>query len=898
MRDPGRSPRLASGVCALALAGLAAGAGCARRETSAPAAWRWIERPPVHALAASELREVDCARRWEFPDGQLGAGLELVEGARIDSPGGGLTVRGGNLAPRLAVTAALPAQQAEALRVVVGGVRRGQVTVRWRGAAGTPAGELALHRSAGTGAVRDRFLFDLRAEDRGRGPLRLEILPTSAAGEIVTVAEICIGRVASGGARLAAVAGVPWKVRVGDDTRDALVVPAAGAVERAGQLQAGSRLEFGVAIVAGGAAALRVTVEARGGAAAPRTLFERHLEGAAAARAWIDLAADLGAESPGPAELALRVEPESPSADFVAAVSSPRVSARGRPDPRPNLVLISIDTLRADRLSLYGYERPTSPHLDAWAREHAVVFRRAVAPSSWTLPSHFSLFTGVDGFAHPANHDSIALDATAYRFLAEELQAAGYRTRAITGGAFLSPDYGLARGFESYVSWAERERWNEELEAHLARAGELLDAPPGEPFFLFFHTYEVHTPNPPREPWFTRFHGAADERVVDLGRPAAPSPAKGFLGGGRYVLRTPGRAEPEEPGPADAALPSDAYDSAVAFVDDRLAPLLERLVRPPYAGRTVVAVVSDHGESLGEEGRAGHNFLTLDNLLVPLVLVVPGESARGREVAAQVRLHDLYATLLEYAGLAVPEGVDARSLAALARGAEERGRLALSYVATTNYGMSLITPDGLKLEWRNSPWRALAGVFDWSRVEDLRERRLAEPPPGPEAARWRQRIQDAYAQRAPGLRLEVSQRGSAEVGVEVVTELIDPVTVKTPGADSIPIDWLDVGRLRAALPAGRALRLHFERIARRELAVAVALTWPGCAEPAREALHGTPEQLRAARVVRVAAPACAGGDGAGPVEIRLLWQGPVPSSAWRPADEELQESLRALGYLN
>jgi arylsulfatase A-like enzyme len=659
-----------------------------------------------------------------------------------------------------------------------------------------------------------------------------------------------------------------------------------------------ARLDFGVAVVSGHAAALRVAVDDRRDAGAPRTLFERRLEGSAPEAGWVDLAADLAAAGRGPAALAIRVEPEAPSADFAAAISSPRVAARGRADPRPNLVVISIDTLRADRLSLYGYPRPTSPNLDAWAREHAVVFRRAVAPSSWTLPSHFSLFTGVDGFAHPANHDSIALDASAYRFLAEELLAAGYRTRAITGGAFLAPDYGLARGFESYVSWASRERWDDELEAHVARALELLVAPPEEPFFLFFHTYEVHTPNPPREPWFTRFHGRPETRVVDLGRPVAPSPEKGFVGGGRYVLRRPGGGEPEDPGPGDAALPGDAYDSAVAFTDDRLAPLLERLVRPPYAGRTVVAVVSDHGESLGEEGRAGHNFLTLDNLLVPVALVVPGESARGREVAAQVRLHDLYATLLEYAGLDVPPGVDARSLSPLVRGSDERGRVALSYVATTNYGMSLITPGGLKLEWRNSPWRALAGVFAWSRVEGLRERPLPGAPDDPEAARWRQRIQGEYAHRAPGLRLEVSQGGAAEVAVEVITELIDPVTVKSPGADSIPIDWLDVGRLRASLPAGRALRLHFERIPRRELAVTVALRWPGCAQESRHALHGTPAQLVAPRLLRVPAGPCALDPRAGPVEIRLFWQGPVPSSAWRPADEALQESLRALGYLN
>ncbi len=144
---------------------------------------------------------------------------------------------------------------------------------------------------------------------------------------------------------------------------------------------------------------------------------------------------------------------------------------------RPNIVLISLDTLRADHLSLYGYERQTSPNLDAWVRErHGTVFRQVVPSSGWTLPSHFSLFTGLDSFRHPANYNNVAIDSAAFGFLAEHLLAEGYRTQAFTGGGFVHPIYGLAKGFESFAYWSSKERRAEELESNLERAGKWLDS--------------------------------------------------------------------------------------------------------------------------------------------------------------------------------------------------------------------------------------------------------------------------------------------------------------------------------------------------------------------------------------------------------------------------------------
>jgi arylsulfatase A-like enzyme len=832
------------------------------------------------------------------------AGLELVEGSRIERPGGGLTVRGGWVAPRLALRRPLAAADAEAIRLVVSGLRVGWVRARWTGADGAPGGEVKLHRAEGTGALRDHFLIDLRGAGARPAELRLELEPTTAAGEIVTLSELCVGRVREVGPRLAELARVPWKVTLAGDTRDALLVPPAGEIARPEVLGGPARLDFAVGLVLGRADAVRVAVERRAPGAAAERLREWTLPAAELGGGWRELELELPAAARTGAELAVRVEPQGGSADFVAALGAPRVVPLGGRDPRPNIVLVSIDTLRADHLSLYGYERPTSPGIDAWARAHAAVFRRVVAPSSWTLPSHFSLFTGIDGFAHPANHSSISIDASAYRFLAAQLLEAGYRTRAYTGGAYVSPDYGLARGFESFRWWEHKDRREAELETHLELAGRWLEAAAAregegrEPFFLFLHTYEVHTPNHPREPWFSRFHGGPDDRVVDLGTPDPPDPTAGFLGGGHFVLRRPTSPAAERLTPADAALPRDAYDSNIAYLDERLAPLLERLTRPPFAGNTLIAVVSDHGESLGEEGRAGHNFLTVDNLLVPMLVAMPDGEGRGRSIDGQVRLHDLYPTLLEAAGVPVPEGIHARTLAPLVAGAREPGRPAFAYVALTNYGMALLAPDGLKLEWRNSPWRALAGRFHWSRVEGFAERRLEPAPETAETRRWAEAAQDAYDALAPGLRLELAPGGAEPFEVEIVTELVDPVSVKIPRAGSAPLDWVDVGRLRGTVEAARPLRLHFERIPRRQLSVAVRAAWPGCETPATTEVQGTAESLRRPVERRLAPAGCADGRARAAAALVVRWQGPVPSSDWLPAGRELEEDLRALGYLN
>jgi len=160
----------------------------------------------------------------------------------------------------------------------------------------------------------------------------------------------------------------------------------------------------------------------------------------------------------------------------------------------PNIILISIDTLRADRLSLDGRQPPSSPRIDSWARRSAVTFRAAVAQAPWTLPSHCSMLTGLDPLHHGVNHPFEAAPDELVT-LAERLSREGYYTAGITGGGWLHPRYGLADGYDRYRYWTGEQRGDEELAAHAEIAADWLEEL-REPFFLF-----PCTTSTPRDEW-------------------------------------------------------------------------------------------------------------------------------------------------------------------------------------------------------------------------------------------------------------------------------------------------------------------------------------------------------------------------------------------------------------
>lgn len=295
------------------------------------------------------------------------------------------------------------------------------------------------------------------------------------------------------------------------------------------------------------------------------------------------------------------------------------------PGPPPNLVVITLDTTRADHLGLYGYFRDTSPHLDAFADE-ALVFERCLAPVSVTLPSHFSLLTGTDPHEHGVLRNVGKglrfAAAPALRSTAELLREGGYHTAAFVAAAPLKRDSGIADG---YALFDEPEGATRAAEDTTSRALEWLGGVQDAPFHLWVHYYDAHYPWRAPAPHAGTFR--EDEAL------------RSFLEERAMVGAQRGGVHERSPRMANA------YGEELLHQDAELGRLLDALRERPDWGRTVVVVVGDHGEGLGQHGIAAHGRSTWDEQLrVPLVLRVPGRAAT-RE-SATMGLADVLPTLL------------------------------------------------------------------------------------------------------------------------------------------------------------------------------------------------------------------------------------------------------------
>jgi arylsulfatase A-like enzyme len=315
---------------------------------------------------------------------------------------------------------------------------------------------------------------------------------------------------------------------------------------------------------------------------------------------------------------------------------------------RPNLVVISIDTLRADHLGCYGYPRPTSPNLDALATAGAR-FSEAIAPSPWTLPSHMTMWTALPPAAHQVITRERRLRARV-QTLAEVLRDAGYRTAAVVAGGYLRAEYGHIQGFESYDDETLHRSCGQASyrtcvtgPALLAKARRQLarleqSATDGGPFFLLVHLWDVHGSYMPPAPYTDMF-----DRSYRGHRPF--SEAYDALYDGQRV--------------SDAELDHlvALYDGEIAYTDTIVGDLLESLRTSGLLDRTVVAVTADHGEEFFEHGRWGHEHnLYRESLHVPLILRFPTKIPPGTVVDRPVRLAELAPMLLALLEVQAPAG--------------------------------------------------------------------------------------------------------------------------------------------------------------------------------------------------------------------------------------------------
>jgi len=302
-----------------------------------------------------------------------------------------------------------------------------------------------------------------------------------------------------------------------------------------------------------------------------------------------------------------------------AAFPGPRPDAGAK--AAPNLLLITIDTLRADRVSSYG-GRLKTPTLDRFAAK-GIVFRRAFAQATTTLPTHTNMLLGVDPLRHGVHDNNNFTVGKTFLTLAEHLKAAGYATAAFVGGFPLDSRFGLNRGFDVYDETygtpgpAQQTRWERKAEAVVSTSLKWLEGRTA-PWFAWVHCYDPHEPYEPPQPFLSEYEGRL-------------------------------------------------YDGEVAYVDFALKKLLDAVESQGWGDNTVIVLTGDHGESLGQHGEETHGFVAYNTTLwVPLIVCAPG--LKPGAVGQQVTHTDIFPTVCDLLGLRVPPRLQGLSLLPAVKG--------------------------------------------------------------------------------------------------------------------------------------------------------------------------------------------------------------------------------------
>ncbi|HEV8339865.1 MAG TPA: sulfatase [bacterium] len=337
-----------------------------------------------------------------------------------------------------------------------------------------------------------------------------------------------------------------------------------------------------------------------------------------------------------------------------------KVSRRGPdsgPAAPPNILFIVIDAARRDRFGCYGYERGTTPTIDALARE-SLVFDRMIATAPWTLPSHASLFTGLYAREHGADRPALKMREGLVT-LGEYLAQHGYAPLIVSNNPLVSRRWGIVNGstpvmmrreFDPDFRRGVASAWSRRIKTVLGASDKgagatnrLIEALlPGlqTPFFLFVNYMECHWSYLPPRQFERRFAPRVRSRLQSARQ--------------RLHLRLRRSWDPDlAKDPEQVALLSDLYDASLAYVDSRVGDLLTRLARDGRLDNTIVVVTADHGEELGDHGLIGHGMHLYQSLLhVPFLARIPGRPAT--RIDSLVQFTDVFAGLCRLVGLPEP----------------------------------------------------------------------------------------------------------------------------------------------------------------------------------------------------------------------------------------------------
>jgi arylsulfatase A-like enzyme len=426
-----------------------------------------------------------------------------------------------------------------------------------------------------------------------------------------------------------------------------------------------------------------------------------------------------------------------------------------------NVILISIDSLRADHLGCYGYHRATTPNLDSLAST-GYLFARAIAQSSWTLPSHASLLTSLYVKTHGACGANEGVSREAWT-LAEGLREAGYFTAGFATGPFLLPQFGLNQGFDSYdarcSSRGHGDSHHDVTNPCLhRRVMEWVREWGDVPFFLFLHYWDVHYDYIPPAPYDTLFD--PDYQGTITGRNFARN-------------REIRRGMPEDDLEHIVAL----YDGEIAYTDAHLGLLFRELRAVGLSDRTLIVVTSDHGDEFLEHGATGHGHTLFQELIrVPIIWAEPWQSAGPIIVDDVVQLLDVAPTILDRVGLEWPTEAEGRSILPLLRGRTQQPRTAFSETRSGGF---------LKAAVRNDV-KILRTMLDGeTRAYDLRHDPAELSPSPPESVSGAHHLESDLGRFLDEgkVTLEIRVAGGGEVG-ELVLQLMlsDPPMATRPHA--------------------------------------------------------------------------------------------------------------------
>jgi len=580
----------------------------------------------------------------------------------------------------------------------------------------------------------------------------------------------------------------------------------------------------------------------------------------------------------------------------------------GVEDSAPSIVLISIDTLRADHLSSYGYERPT-PHIDALAAA-GVLFEEAHTVAPWTLPAHMTLMTGLFSSTHRVDNDGYMLEPE-LPTLAEALTRKGYRAAGFVAHHYLSASYGFDRGFgDGYVyrqylndagKPAEAVRGDEVVGA----ASSYLENSKGDkrPYFLFVHLFDPHWRYAAPAPFAGRFSAGYNGSMDGtLGRMMPAIAAK--------------RPLPE----ADLQQLIDLYDEEIAWVDHLVGQLVAKIRSLPGGERTVIVLTSDHGEEFQDHGSLGHSVtLYREQTHVPLIIVDPRSERKARRVRAAVRSVDLTPTIGRIAGLPEDDpfllACEGDSLHTLVAGGEREPSELPVVIETTRYGhprAAVIvgndkaiapmdydfmgiqqTPDGPRRRAAAS-WRRSLELFDVARDPGERSASRIDPE---NAAIVLLRDWQERAWRGLQIAFRPEQGWRVRLSFPPGTTWFDEAWMED-GTQTLRIDIQDNQLELGGFPPGKTYRVGLPLFIEPEGHV---LTLEGLAGQAvflvgaeeRTVGAGETLQLDLARDdLRAAGPLGVLADGRARIRAR-----PRSARAEATIDPEAEELLRSLGYV-